>query len=219
MNLTQEELAFLKKHNVTPEDVFDSRGMSGSDRDSQMKKEGKIFTIGSDCKKSGHRLRTRKNRCIQCNTSAIAYMKRSQELGYVYIAGSKSASLIKIGYTNNIPQREDALCYAESYAGINDWLILTFVKLEKAGAIENEIQTALYKYSAPRVYEKQGKEQEAKEVFSCSFFTALKEFETIVSNKSIFEKKEHNSEYCKKYYDFPNTEGDGYKPVGNRRVT
>ena len=177
MDLTKEELSFLSEHGLSAHDVLDARGMSSDVREQKAKELGKILIIGNKaCTRAGHRLRTRKGHCFQCDTSKIAYQKRYSSDGYVYIAGSLRKRLIKIGGTGSIHNREASL-NNDSYAGAYDWKILLYVEVKNFGQIEREVQNLLAKYAVQISYKKlvvSGfyKPQWASEVFECSFGVA-----------------------------------------------
>ena len=172
--MTPEEKRFLKKHKIHLDDVFDARYEPTSFWTEEAKRQGKNFIIKDPpCKEAGHRLYTRKNKCIQCNTEQIAYMLRVYESGFVYIAGSICEKFIKIGSAKNIKERKRTLP-EQSYGGANDWKILRYVKVEHRGKTEGEIQNDLreYKYKKDAYYQKDGRKQQASELYQCSFTDA-----------------------------------------------
>lgn len=172
MFLSDSEIRFLEHHGFKSEDVFDARYMSAEDAKEEAKRLGKKFIVGPKaCDEAGHRLRTRSRHCIQCKPSRISHGTRFQKYGYVYIAGSLSKKLIKVGFTEDINHRRSTL-NSERQASADDWCLLLHFKTEQAGRIESEIQKLLKSYASPQTYSKQGKTQIAKEVFSCSFRTA-----------------------------------------------
>jgi hypothetical protein len=149
--LTTEELAFLDKHELSADDII----------------------IGSRCKKADHRLRTRGGHCAQCNTKMIAYWKRHHSPGYVYIVGSSSARLLKIGVTKNIEQRKLTLAQS-TYGGADDWEMLFYTKVKNAGEVEQRAQRSLKDFQIVKTYKKEGSDQKAQELFETSFGKAIK---------------------------------------------
>src|SRR4051812_25738707 len=95
--LTADELAFLTSQNLVPDDVFDARWMSQERWFRKIKEAGKTIALGSPCRKAGHRLRSRKGHCVQCDTSKLAFAGRHELEQYIYIAGSRRARLVKMG--------------------------------------------------------------------------------------------------------------------------
>jgi hypothetical protein len=99
--LTDSERCFLASQGLGTDDVMDVRGIPQSLWFQQIEEEGKPVVLGSRCKAAGHRLRSRRGHCIQCDTSKLGYQAHYAEERYVYIAGSRSARLIKIGNCRN----------------------------------------------------------------------------------------------------------------------
>src|SRR5437016_2824107 len=92
-----DELRFLWRHGFASDDVYDGRGQSQAYRRQAAKAAGKFFVLGEPCRAKGHRLRTRSHHCVQCDPKKIAFQRRYNSPGYVYIAGSMSGRVIKIG--------------------------------------------------------------------------------------------------------------------------
>src|SRR5262249_52547805 len=116
-----DELRFLARHNLGPEDVMDVRGLPQWLWMRQIKEQGKTIALGARCGKAGHRLRSRKGHCVQCDVRKLAFQARHSAEQWVYIAGSMSQELIKFGTCSHRGQRERQLC-AERYGGADDWL-------------------------------------------------------------------------------------------------
>ena len=95
--LTEQELTFLASQRLGPDDVFDARGLPQWLWKQRAKEAGKTLALGNKCRDGGHRLKTRGGHCIQCNTSRLGFQKPHDAEQYVYIAGSLSERLIKIG--------------------------------------------------------------------------------------------------------------------------
>src|SRR6266545_1528099 len=109
--LSADEVSFLARHGYSKEDVYDGRYQSKEGRAAAAKKEGKHLVFAGvigrgNCRRMGHRLRTRAGHCIQCNPTNIAFQRREDTPGYVYIAGSLSGRVIKIGTAGGLNQRE-----------------------------------------------------------------------------------------------------------------
>jgi len=178
--LTTKELKFLDTQNLTIDDVYDGRHERRPDYGRNAKKLGKPIVIGSKCKLQGHRLRTRSGHCIQCHPSKIAYSSRHSEAAELYIAGSFSSKLLKVGISKNIAQREKSL-NGSNYAGVSDWKILGSIYIKKAGNIEGTIDQKLKKYKTDRYYSKQGARQKASEVYKTSFTKLSKKVAEVLS--------------------------------------
>ena len=121
----------------------------------------------------GHRLRTRAGHCIQCNPINIAFQRREDTPGYVYIAGSLSGRVIKIGTTGDLNQRENQM-RAEGYGGSRDWIILFSAFVSKGGEFERKVSSRVKGNRVYRTYFKDGIEQGAVELHQCSYSEALR---------------------------------------------
>jgi hypothetical protein len=104
-SLTDEETYFLSGLGFSADDVYDVRGVSKWIWQKQAKEAGKDIVLGNECRKGGHRLRTRAGHCLQCDPKKISFQQRHSGKGYVYIAGSMSGRLIKIGTCSGLDQR------------------------------------------------------------------------------------------------------------------
>lgn len=168
--LTKEELKFLKSQRLSAADVYDGRMYSSAkDRGHYAKTKGKLLVLRDPThSRCGHRLTTRAGHCVKCDTSKIAYARRHDEPAFVYIAGSRQLTMIKIGITQDIDRRKSSL-NGQAYAGAKDWDMLFHVRFLRAGAVETLSRTYLPKSDALLTTVKEGRKQEAKEVCTCSF--------------------------------------------------
>lgn len=164
MELTTEERLFLARHKILPDHVLDARGLSASASRALAKAEGKLFILGSPCEAEGHRLRTRRGHCIECDPANIAFIRRDSAPGYVYIAASKAAQLLKVGSCSDWKKRQEVLS-AHKYGGFSDWQIIAWAKTAAMGRIEFEIHKKLEGLNVPGSYEKDGREQATRELF------------------------------------------------------
>lgn len=170
--LTRDEVAFLKSQGLSAADVYDGRGKTSAAWKAGVRAAGLTVVLGSSCKSGGHRLRTRSGHCAQCDTSKLSYQKRHHSPGYVYIAGSKSARLLKIGTAIDIEQRTRNLCN-QAYGGMRDWVMLFTAKVENGGQTEGEAIRRLKSFKVVRNYDKDGYQQEAAEMLQTSFTKAI----------------------------------------------
>ncbi|MFT4163385.1 GIY-YIG nuclease family protein [Shinella sp.] len=170
--LTRDEIDFLKAQGLSPADVYDGRGQSSAAWKAGVRSAGKTVVLGSPCSSKGHRLRTRSGHCAQCDTAKLSYQKRHNTEGYIYIAGSKAARLLKVGTCVDIEQRRRNL-RNQMYGGISDWEMLFTAKVEAGGKVEGDALARLSKFKVVRMYEKDGKKQEAAEMLKTSFSVAL----------------------------------------------
>jgi len=171
--LTEGELRFLASQGLGPDDVFDARRLPQWYWFRCIEEEGKTVALGGRCKKAGHRLRSRKGHCVQCDTRKLAFQARYRAEQYVYIAGSLSAKLIKIGTCVDTQQRERQLC-AERYGGAGDWQMIFAIWVKNAGAVEQSAHDRLSRYAVTRDYWKDGLQQAGIELLECAFSEAKK---------------------------------------------
>jgi len=179
---TDEELAFLRRHRISPDDVHDGRYQSKPVWQDEARESGKTLVLGSRCRASGHRLRTRAGHCAQCDPKKISYQRRWRAESYVYIAGSLSAGLIKVGVAADTMHRESLLRH-HRYGNVDDWELLAHVKVEEAGRVEYETLSRLDRQRVFRAYEKDGFSQVGGELLRCSFSAALSALLTSVSDE------------------------------------
>lgn len=168
--LTETEHAFLARHGLTSSDVFDGRHVtSGKERGRLAKAEGRRVVLRDPSRaKCGHRLTTRSGHCVECDPAKLAYSKRHSAAGLVYVAGSRALGCVKIGVTSDIEGRVRNLT-SQSYAGVKDWEMLFYAEFKLAGAVEVAAQGKLAHHKVTRTTSKDGKQQETKEIFQCSF--------------------------------------------------
>lgn len=173
MKLKLDELEFLKRLGVKPEEVYDGIGQTQERRRTEAKRQGKTLILGPPCGAAGHRLRSRSHFCVQCDPKKLAFQARHTAPGYVYIAGSTLGRVIKIGTASNMGQRHKQLC-AERYGGLGDWVVLFQMKVKEGGRVEQIALSCLKTFSTEREYVKDGESQKAGEILCCTFTVALK---------------------------------------------
>src|SRR5205809_898355 len=71
--LTDSEHSFLASQGLDSDDVMDVRGLPQWLWFRRIEKEGKIVALGSRCRAGGHRLRSRRGHCVQCDTSKLGF--------------------------------------------------------------------------------------------------------------------------------------------------
>lgn len=184
--LTTIEKDFLRSQGLTHEDVYDGRFEVSAVWKANAKEAGLNIILGTPCQKAGHRLRTRAGHCVQCDTKKIAYQHRHSVAGYIYIAGSKRAQLLKVGTAVDIGQRERNL-QNQRYAGMDDWIILFSARVGSGGRIEGEVLKRLAQFRANRSYEKDGQQQDAVELVSASLSRVMKVVRNILEQEGASE--------------------------------
>lgn len=183
--LTRSELVFLASQGLGPEDVFDARWMSQPHWFREIKEAGKTIALGSACRKAGHRLRSRKGHCAQCDTKVLAYAGRYDLEQHIYIAGSLSARLVKIGVCKNLLQRERQIC-SERHGNATDWEVIYAVHIARSGEIEERVLHRLARYSVDEHYWKNGGFQKSIELRRCSISEAVKALNEEIEGKEFY---------------------------------
>jgi hypothetical protein len=174
---------FLTRYSLSINDVLDARTMDTEERIARMTDESKLLALMllrcERCveeRRGIRHLRTKYGHCIYCNKCAITFIKNRNKDGFVYIAGSVSGGLIKIGSAECPLERQRSLNHT-GYGGITDWHIIVHSnKIKAAGKIEAEIQGELRNHRSPRKWIEKGRETETLETFKCSFTDAQKVF-------------------------------------------
>lgn len=184
--LTKDEIAFLKSQGLTVADVYDGRHQTSADWKAGVRAAGKIVVLGTSCSSQGHRLRTRSGHCAQCDSKKLSFQKRHNTEGYIYIAGSKSAKLLKIGTCVDIEQRRRNLRH-QGYGNISDWEMLFTAKVDAGGKVEEDALARLSKFKVVRDYSKDGKKQEAAEMLKAKFSIALAAVQETLKGTSASE--------------------------------
>jgi hypothetical protein len=184
-HLTEDQKRYLAQQGIPLSVVSDGSGLSRREYHCKLKNEGKYFAYGVTRCTNGHTLRTRAGQCIQCFPASIAFIKRHFAAAYLYIAGSRSERLIKIGSSKNPNNRiYIANLNGHEYAGVSDWQVLYSIYVEQAAKIEIEIHGRLREYQTRVQFVRNGDEQVAKECFTCNYSIARK---TIVHMLKCFK--------------------------------
>lgn len=200
MKFNPDELDFLKRLGIRHEEVHDGRNQSQAHRRIEAERLGKILVLGPPCQAAQHRLRTRAGHCVQCDPKKLAYQRRHTSPGFVYIAGSKSGKVLKIGTANDIDQRHRQLC-AERYGELGDWVVLFHMKVDEGGRIEQAALSQLKKFITVRNYTKDGTVQKAAEILRCGFASTLMAVSDAIGDN---ERSELWMSPVWKEYDFKN---------------
>jgi hypothetical protein len=170
MPLTERQKTFLFTQKIPLSEVLDATGLSKAEYQARMEEQDKLFAFGvTPCKEAGHTIRTKAGHCIECSTARIAYQRRHHIKGVVYIAGSHSKKLIKIGCTNDIDNRLKDLITG-GYGQATDWeILLSAHGVLDAGRVECAVHRELINHNIAGTYIKQGRENICYELFRCSY--------------------------------------------------
>lgn len=163
--LSQDQIDFLKAHDISFDLLFDVQGMTNSAFKEKLGRLGKKVAFNArPCPNYGHTLKNRHGHCIQCDTKHIAYIKRNK--GFTYLACSLNAKLIKIGFTECIESREDSLV-RNKYGSESDWIVFYYFFSNNAAKIERETQNKLFKFQKFKGYFHNSDYLFASELFDC----------------------------------------------------
>lgn len=172
--LTGAQLRYLRHHRIEVEETFDASGLKRADYGQRMKVEGKLVAYGVTRCKYGHSLRTRRGQCIECFPASIAFSRRSELSGYIYICESFDGKLFKIGFSRDEPQNRIYIANLEGYGGLLDWRITFFAWSERAGAIEIAAHQKLAPFRSKRTWIRNGQLTKSTELYDCQFLIALR---------------------------------------------
>lgn len=200
--LTKEQIDFLQTHKVHPRFIFDASGLSKVQYRPIMKELNRYIAFNTTaCKQLGHTLRTRAGHCCQCNTASMAFQKRNDSDGVVYVAGTLVGQVVKIGFTESVDKRLESLNRTK-YAGFSDWEILFAVSSSNAGRIETKANVLLGVYEYPVDYLHDGHWQDAVETYRCSLSKAKEIIQQVCLDNSFTYSVILDNNISK--YDFKN---------------
>jgi hypothetical protein len=184
-DLNDRELNFLWSQGIDESEVLDCADMSSRRYKGAMEREGYLFCIAPRECYASHRLRSRSGHCVQCDTSRIAFIRRHYAEAYVYIAGSLSEKVLKVG--NAIwPERRVSAINSRYYGGIRDWVMLYHVKYPDAGKVEFEAHRQLAEYR-----------RSSREIFACGYGVAKSALmaESVVKGEDEWESRDAAGRY------------------------
>jgi hypothetical protein len=170
--LTSQENAFLRSQGLTANDVYDGRAEAQRERGEHAKAAGKSIVLATACMR-GHRLRTRHGHCVQCDTSKLAFQKKFSTAGTVYIAGSLTSELIRIGFSIDLDQRDRKLLF-EASGGASDWALLYSANVDDGGRIEDLARKRLKAFRVAVDDVKEADAPDAPDLFRTTFTRAFR---------------------------------------------
>lgn len=170
--VSPDQMRFLQAQSIPLSRVFDASGMPRTTYQLLMRELEMFIAVGvSPCRKAGHTIRTSAGHCAECNTAALAFLRRHYESGVVYVAVSVRIGLVKIGTTLSTQARIKTL-NGFGYGGATDWKIHFQQSCDRAGRVEFLAQNTLAKYRTYRTYVKTGNTVNCQELFSCNALVA-----------------------------------------------
>jgi hypothetical protein len=167
--LTDDQIAFLRRHRIGLVDVFDAEGYSQARYRHEMSVHEKVVAINvSPCRAYGHRLRTGGGHCAQCKPECLAFQQRYREEAYVYVLGSLQQRILKIGFSQDPFERSNHLSRLR-YGAATDWQLLCCVRCKRAGALEHSLLVMFRDKSVFAKYWKDRKYQRCFELLRCNY--------------------------------------------------
>lgn len=180
--LTKNEFEFLQRVGIPVTSVFDASNLQRSTYGPRMKASGAVVASGvTPCKAEGHRLRDSRGHCVMCNPACLAHAKRHQVEGYVYVAFSASAGLVKVGYTSNLADRIRQM-KLHKMASATDWTICESIFCKNAGRVESQVHRVLAKFRVDVGYG--ARDGFSREVFQCGPRTAIIAMRKVVRDEA-----------------------------------
>jgi hypothetical protein len=187
--MTKDLLEFIEYHKIDKNDIMDAKGLSISEIRDEMKKNDFLFAYNTTpCGNAGHTIRDRHDHCIACNTAHIAFMKRTKETGYIYIAGSIIKNFIKIGMTTENIEKRIGKLNSRKVGNTNDWVVIKAIKCDCANMVELGIHKELEKYKVEGDF--YDGDIESSEVFRCKYEKANEIVENYFANNNIIKKEQ-----------------------------
>ena len=141
--LSRDQLAFLKRHKIPADRVFNATGMATVAYKAEMKLLEAWVAFGvTPCSEAGHTLRTRAGHCVQCSPANLSYLMRFDKAGDIYIAVSARGAMVKVGTAQ---WAEDRVLQLNSYCygGQSDWVLRFKDRVAIAGRVEAEAHAKL----------------------------------------------------------------------------
>jgi hypothetical protein len=171
--LNRDQLAFLKRHKIPADRVFNATGMPTAAYKAEMKLLEAWVAFGvTPCSEVGHTLRTRAGHCVQCSPANLSYLMRYDKPGDIYIAVSARGSLVKVG-TSECAEYRVLQLNSYCYGSQSDWDLRFQDRVANAGRVEAEAHARLAAYPAFGAYWKNGGVIQSREIFSCSYRVAV----------------------------------------------
>lgn len=196
--LTPQQLAFLRRHNIPIAKVFDAAGYSQPEWRNEVSIHEMVVAINvTPCGRAGHTMRTSGGHCAQCRPANLAFQERYRQEAFIYIAGSRSQRILKIGYSQSPKWRAGHLNVL-SYGSASDWTLLLYVKCKRAGAVEHSLLTLHRNASVFGEYWKDRKYQQCFELLRCDFSAlrvSLSQLLNETTMQNAWEHEDANSKY------------------------
>lgn len=171
-SLSAEQIQFLVSQNIPLSKTFDAIGYSKKDYSQIMKEDDLLVAYNTTpCNLFSHTLRSRHGHCIQCNTQALAFIRRYSEKGIVYLLHSHSLNKCKIGTCRDINERLRTL-NSQRYGNANDWRLIDCLATENSARVEYNISKMLSPYRFDTEYIRTGKIIKCQEIYDCPIYIA-----------------------------------------------
>lgn len=169
-DLSLSKRTFLYLHQIRVYDLIDVSGIEKSQYQEFMEINNKSFALGAtSCgANEDHEFIDRYDHCLQCRPSNIAYLRRFDDKGYVYVAGSMELKCHKIGCSHN-PRRRIERLNTDKYGGTNDWEWVAHFETKKMGRQEDDLHKKLSRFKIVKEYQKGDGIIKSRELFRCKY--------------------------------------------------
>jgi hypothetical protein len=180
--ITKTQKAFLERMDVPLGRLFDATGMRPGDYKREMSALGMVVAIGvTPCGNAGHTMRTSAGHCAECRPANLAFHRRYDAPGEVYVARSKSGRITKVGSAQDAMERVRNL-NSYKYGGADDWEIAHIEIARTAGRVEFAAHRLLSKFMVEGTYFKEGRTIICRELFSCSVAIAKRTVQQVLAD-------------------------------------
>lgn len=179
--MDKELQEFIHQHKLDKSDFFNAEGRTINSCYNEMKKSDKLFAFNTTpCQRGGHTIRDRKGHCIVCNPASIAFIMRSRQVGYIYIACSKNKQFTKVGMSTEKMSSRISKLNSRKVGNTGDWEVIESFKCPNANQIELLAHSILDKY---KVKGDSYGLVESYEIFRCGFQKAHETIEHILEEQ------------------------------------
>ncbi len=189
-----------------------------------------VFIGGTPCNNEGHTMRLKSGHCLECETSSPAFLLRRLKHKNVFIAGTKSGKILKLGTSKNYLQNIDTL-NLYNYAGFKDWEPIIAFELDDTVQCQYKVERKIRRYFFSKLVQQNGREFHCVDLIKCKYTrvkTALSEslgakHSLITCNNALEEFFEHieedvHREEKKTEFVYLDTETTGLDPFSDKIV-
>lgn len=167
------ERSFCRQHGIPTERLFNASGIRPIDFREIMKTEDKWAAYGvTPCERAAHVLRNRHNKCLMCDTAQVAFMLRSKQAGYLYVASGAKNRLMKLGFSSE-PFNRIKIANYEGWGGFNDWRLVCYAWSSEGGRVEGHLHTEFKDTRVPLEWERNWRMETTTESYKANIMAAI----------------------------------------------